>query len=81
MARTQLTKWGNSLAVRIPKAVAEDARLREGEPVTLTVARPGSLVIKRARRKYRLSQLVARITAKNRHEETDWGEPQGKEIW
>lgn len=81
MATTQLAKWGNSLAVRIPKALAEDARLRAGEPITVTVARQGGLVIKSARRKYRLSALVSRITAKNRHQETDWGKPQGKEIW
>ena len=81
MATTQLAKWGNSLALRIPKAVAQDAELREGEPVTVTVAREGGLVVKRARRKYRLTQLVSRITAKNRHEETNWGQPQGKEIW
>lgn len=81
MATTQLAKWGNSLAVRIPKSVAEDAQLREGQPVTLTVAREGGLVIRSARRKYRLSQLVSRITSKNRHEETEWGKPQGREIW
>ncbi len=81
MATTQLAKWGNSLALRIPKSVAEDAQLQEGQPVTVTVARRGGLVIKRARRKYRLSQLVSRITDKNRHEEAEWGEPQGREIW
>jgi antitoxin MazE len=81
MATTQLAKWGNSLAVRIPKAVAEDAQLREGEAVTVVVAPEGGVVVQSARRKYRLSQLVSRITAKNRHEETDWSGPQGKEIW
>jgi antitoxin MazE len=81
MPNTQLAKWGNSLAVRIPKAVAEDAQLHEGEALTITVARRGGLVIRRARRKYSLSSLVSHITARNRHEETNWGEPQGKEIW
>lgn len=81
MATTQLAKWGNSLAVRIPRTVAEDAELRPGEPVTVTVAREGGVVIKSARRKYRLSQLVSRITARNRHHETDWGEARGKELW
>jgi len=80
MATTQLGRWGNSLALRIPKAVAQDAQLREGELVTVTVASEGGLVIKAARRKVQLRQLVSRITAKNRHEETDWGKPQGKEI-
>jgi antitoxin MazE len=81
MPTTQLAKWGNSLALRIPKAVAEDAQLREGEPVTLTLAREGGLLIKSVRRKYRLHQLVSRITAKNRHGETGWGKPEGKESW
>ena len=81
MPNTQLAKWGNSLAVRIPKALVQDAQWREGDPLTVTLNREGSLVIKRGRRKYRLSELVSRITAKNRHDETHWGGPQGKEIW
>lgn len=81
MATTQVSKWGNSLAVRIPKALAEDAQLREGEPVIVTVPVEGGLVIKPSRRKYQLRQLVARITAKNRHEEADWGKPKGRELW
>lgn len=81
MATTQLAKWGNSLALRIPKAVAEDAKLREGESVTVTAASEGRLVVKKARREYRLRQLVSRITARNRHNETDWGKPKGREIW
>lgn len=81
MATTQLAKWGNSLALRIPKALAEGARLRVGDPVRVSVAAGGSLVIKAARRRYSLRRLVSRITAKNRHEETDWGKPVGKEIW
>jgi antitoxin MazE len=81
MATTQLARWGNSLAVRIPKAMAEDAQLREGEPVTVTVDSEGGLVIRPARRKYQLRQLVARITPRNRHGETDWGKPQGRELW
>jgi len=81
MATTQLGKWGNSLALRIPKALAQDAQLREGETVTVTVASEGGLIVRTARRKYRLDQLVSRITAKNRHEETDWSEAQGKELW
>ncbi len=81
MASTRLAKWGNSLAVRIPKAIAEDVRLREGEPVTVTVASDGGLVIKTRCHKYQLGQLVSRITARNRHAEVDWGKPRGGEIW
>ena len=81
MATTQLAKWGNSLAVRIPKAVADTAQLREGDPVDVGVNQEGSLVVRPARRKYRLKALVSQITAKNRHAETDWGRPAGTEVW
>ncbi len=81
MGTTQLARWGNSLALRIPKSLAEDAQLKEGDPVRVSVARGGSLIIKPARRKHSLRRLVAKITARNRHEETGWGKPTGKEVW
>ncbi len=77
--KTQLSKWGHSLAVRIPKAVVESARLREGDPLTVE-SRNGAILI-RPERRYSLDDLVSKITAKNRHEETDWAPPVGKEIW
>jgi antitoxin MazE len=81
MATTQLAKWGNSLALRIPKSLADGAELKEGDPVRVSIVSGGSLVIKRARRRYSLRRLVARINARNRHEESDWGPAVGKEIW
>lgn len=81
MATTQLAKWGNSLALRIPKTLADGAKLKEGDPVRVSVTSGGGLVIKRARRKYSLRKLIAKITARNRHEETGWGGPAGKEVW
>jgi len=81
-SKTQLAKWGHSLAVRIPKPLAETARLREGDPLTVAVGLGGAIVIKPARRKkYRLSELVSKITPKNRHIETEWDKPVGKEVW
>jgi len=78
---TNLSKWGHSLALRIPKNLAESARIREGDPLSLSLTKDGSIVIRPARRKYRLDELVSGITAKNRHEETDWGPPVGNEVW
>ena len=80
-SRTQLAKWGNSLAVRIPTVIAEGARLREGDQLTLAVAKNGAVVIRPARRRYKIEQLVSAITTKNRHPETSWGRPAGKEVW
>jgi antitoxin MazE len=78
---TQVSKWGNSLAVRIPRALASEARLAEGDRLTLNLETDGSIVLRPARRKYELRQLVSRITAKNRHSETDWRPPAGRESW
>ena len=69
------------MAVRIPKNLAEDARVREGDRLNLSVAKDGAIVIRPARRKYSLDELVSGITTKNRHEETDWGPPVGNELW
>ena len=76
-----ISKWGNSLAVRIPIAIAKQARLGEGDCVNLALAGDGTIVLRPARRKYDLSDLVGRITPQNRHRETDWGRPAGEEAW
>jgi antitoxin MazE len=76
-----VSKWGNSLAVRIPQAIAKQARLSEGDCLKLALNRDGSIVLRPTRPKYELSELVSRITPKNRHRETDWGQAQGEESW
>ncbi len=76
-----ISKWGNSLAVRIPMAIAKQANLGEGDCVKLALDRDGGIVVRPTRRNYKLSDLVARITPKNRHRETDWGPAQGGESW
>jgi antitoxin MazE len=67
--------------VRIPLAIAKQAGLGEGDGVTLALTQHGDIVLRPARRKYELSDLIARITPKNRHRETDWGPAQGEESW
>lgn len=78
---SRISKWGNRLAVRIPLAIAKQASLAEGDSVKLVLDRDGAIVVRPARRRYELSHLVAKITSKNRHRETDWGQPQGEESW
>jgi antitoxin MazE len=78
--KTQLAKWGNSLALRIPSAFAEEIRVAEGTEVDVAVSR-GRLVITPAARTYSLEELVDGITAENRHDETDWGGAVGREVW
>lgn len=78
--RAQLVRWGNSQAVRIPKAVLREASIREDEEVKLTAAE-GCITIRPLKEKLTLESLVSRITPKNRHEELQWGPSLGKEIW
>ena len=77
---TQVGRWGNSLAVRIPPAFARQAQIEEGATVDLTIS-DGRLIVTPTRGKHTLEQLVAGITPDNRHAETDWGEPVGNEVW
>jgi antitoxin MazE len=77
---TQIAKWGNSLGLRLPKTVASEAELGEGDTVTVSV-RNGAIVIRPSRPTYSLEQLIAKITPRNRHDESDWGAPIGHETW
>jgi len=79
MPKAQIAKWRNSLAVRIPKAVAEEARLQEGDAILIEVSK-GHVELRPAERIPTLEKLVAQITPENRHEATDWGPDVGKEI-
>jgi antitoxin MazE len=77
---TQIAKWGNSLGVRIPKSVALEAQVDEGDTVDVSV-KNGAIVVRPNRPTYSLKQLVAKITPRNRHNESDWGPPVGDEAW
>ena len=79
-ATTQISKWGNSLGLRLPRAIVREAGLDQGDTVDLSVAN-GAIVVKPSRPRYSLKQLVNRITRRNRHGATDWGERAGREVW
>lgn len=78
MPVAQVVKWGNSLAVRIPKAVAREARLREGDSI-LIEASDGHIELRRRQKMPTLKQLVAQITPENRYAETGWSGDRGRE--
>ncbi|HEY6945242.1 MAG TPA: AbrB/MazE/SpoVT family DNA-binding domain-containing protein [Candidatus Acidoferrum sp.] len=79
--KTQVAKWGNSMAVRIPRTVAVAAKFRLGDDVEMAVEGPGTVKICRREHEPTLQQLVDGITPENRHSETDWGKPVGNEVW
>ncbi len=79
MAKAKVLKWGNSLAVRIPRVLAAEARFQEGDAVELTASAEGKLEVRRASKVPSLSELVARITPANRHGEFFGGGEIGRE--
>ena len=58
----------------------DELGLGEGAEVEITL-RDGRLVVAAAGREYALKELVDGITAENRHQESDWGRPRGREVW
>ena len=77
---TRLSRWGNSLGLRLPKSVAREVQLDEGDTVQVSVDN-GAIVVRPSRPRYSLDGLVRRITPKNRHDESDWGGKLGNEVW
>ena len=78
---TRIQKWGNSLGLRIPRALAEDADVGEGSPVDISLRR-GSLVIRPVKRQeYRLEELLDEVKPSNLHEEIEVSGPVGGEAW
>lgn len=79
--KTTAQRWGNSLAIRVPKSVAMQVGLKAQDDLEIEV-QDGNVVLKpHLRRVYRLDDLVKRITPKNLHSEIDTGSPIGREIW
>ncbi len=79
MPKTQVVKWGNSLAVRIPKAVAQDAKVREGDPLVIEVV-DNEIRLRGVDDVPTLAELVAQITPENRYTEVLTHSEIGKEV-
>ena len=77
--KTKIQRWGNSLAVRIPKGYSEEVGLSVGTPVDLTLVKQGLLVVPVTERVYTLDELLAGVTDSNLHAEVDTGPAQGSE--
>jgi antitoxin MazE len=76
--KAQMVKWGNSLAVRIPKPIIEEARLKEGDFLEIE-AGDGHIELRRATKIPTLAQLVSQITPDNLYPEIPTGPEIGKE--
>ena len=77
--RSQVLKWGNSLAVRVPKPIADQAKLKAGDSVEIDVDMGGAVQLHAVGKIPTLAQLVAQITPQNRYGEISTGTERGKE--
>lgn len=76
--QSHITKWGNSLGIRIPKVLAQEAGLTEGTPVELQLD-DNTIIIRRKR--YSLEMLMSQVTSQNIHKEIETGRSVGREKW
>ncbi len=79
--RTRVQRWGNSLALRIPKSFASETALDNGSEVELTLEEGRLVITPLAESPFSLDELLAGITPENLHGETDTGPGVGAETW
>ena len=76
--RIQVSKWGHSLAVRIPSAFARQLGVVEGSAVEISASEDAIVLSKPG---YTLEGLLEQVTPENLHDEIDTGPPAGREVW
>ena len=79
--QTKIKKWGNSLALRIPKLFALDANLKLNKMVDLSIEKNSIIITPIDEKEYSLEQLLKGVTKSNLHGEFNTGAPVGKENW
>lgn len=78
--RSRIQKWGNSLALRIPKSFAAEAHLKQDSQVEVSLV-DGRIVVFSVESVLTLEHLLAGITEQNRHCEVDVEPATGNEAW
>lgn len=78
--KTKIQKWGNSLGVRLPKSITEQKSLKAGTGV-FVVLKNDQIVIEPMEEEMSLESLLSSVSKANLHEETEWSEARGNEIW
>ncbi len=79
--RTRIQKWGNSLAVRIPKSFATEIKVKQGSEAEVLLEKGKLVVSPVVEDEFTLEYLLSGITEKNRHQEIDTGQSTGNEVW
>jgi antitoxin MazE len=79
--KTRIQKWGNSLALRIPKSFADEIGLEQNSSVQLMLKKGTLVVTPEAEHKWTLEELLSEVTEDNIHHEWETGPARGEEIW
>lgn len=79
--RISVQRWGNSLAVRIPKTIARESGIDSGSAVDLQLVKGNIVLIPEPKPRYSLDDLLAEVTDANRHDEFQTGPALGSETW
>ncbi len=79
--KSRIQKWGNSLAVRIPKPFAGEVGLEQDTAVEITLVDGKLVIAPLAEPTWTLEKLLAGVTQENRHGEVDSGPAVGREVW
>ena len=76
-----IAKWGNSLAVRIPQAIAEQVQIQAGSEISIDIVDGKIVLTPHQRKKYTLDELLDGMTSKHLHAEISTGVSVGNEVW
>jgi antitoxin MazE len=79
--KARIQKWGNSLALRIPRSIAIDAGFAEQTMVDITLEQGVVMITRTAQTEYTLDELLQNVSSTNIHAESDLGAPEGNEVW
>ena len=79
--RAHIKKWGNSLALRIPKLLAHEVRLKENAPVDVLLHDGKLVALPVIDGEFTLKKLLEQVTEENIHHEVETGPAVGKEVW
>ena len=79
--KARVQKWGNSLALRIPKSFAIESKVEQGSIVEVSLEQGKIVVTPVTKPEFTLKDLLAKVTKRNLHKVVDTGMSVGKEIW
>ena len=79
--KVQIQKWGNSLALRIPKSFAVESKIKQGSTVEVSLESGKIIIFPVTEPDFSLNELLAKVTPENLHGEINTGSSVGQEAW